>query len=353
MLDQLLNIPGILILQLIVIMLIARLMGYLFQLIGQPLVIGEIVAGLVLGPSVLGALSPEISAFLFPERSVDILQQLSQLGLIFFMFIIGMELDTHSFKKSANVAILISIASIVIPFISGIILAFYLYNLFSIENIRLTSFALFMGITMSITAFPILARIVQERRLTKTLVGTMAISVAAIGDVVAWCILAVVIAVAKAGDFSHSFLTIALSMVYIFFMYVVIKPLMFRIGRVYASRETMSKPIVALVFLLILVSAFITDAIGIHALFGAFMAGVVMPDNLSFRRVFTEKIEDISLVILLPLFFVSTGLRTEIGLISSTHLWVVCLLITMTAILGKFGGTLIASRYSGLSWNNS
>ena len=353
MLDQLLNIPGILILQLIVIMLIARLMGYLFQLIGQPLVIGEIVAGLVLGPSFLGALSPEISEFLFPDRSVDILQQLSQLGLIFFMFIIGMELDTHSFKKSANAAILISIASIVIPFISGIILAFYLYNNLSIENIRFTSFALFMGITMSITAFPILARIVQERRLTKTLVGTMAISVAAIGDVVAWCILAMVIAVAKAGDISHSFLTIGLSIVYIFFMYVVIKPLMFRIGRVYASRETMSKPIVALVFLLILVSALITDAIGIHALFGAFMAGVVMPDNLSFRRVFTEKIEDISLVILLPLFFVSTGLRTEIGLISSIHLWLVCLLITMTAILGKFGGTLIASRYAGLSWNNS
>ncbi len=353
MFDQLLNIQEILILQLIIIMLIARLMGYLFQLIGQPLVIGEIFAGIVLGPSVLGALSPEISGFLFPDRSVDILQQLSQLGLIFFMFIIGMELDTHSFKKSANTAILISIASIIIPFISGIILAFYLYDLFSLENIRFTSFALFMGITMSITAFPILARIVQERRLTKTLVGTMAISVAAIGDVVAWCILAVVIAVVKAGDISHSFITIILSVLYIFFMYAVIKPLMFRIGRVYASRETMSRPIVAFIFLLILVSALITKAIGIHALFGAFMAGVVMPENLSFRRVFTEKIEDISLVILLPLFFVSTGLRTEIGLISSLHLWVVCLLITLTAILGKFGGTLIASRYAGLSWNNS
>ena len=179
------------------------------------------------------------------------------------------------------------------------------------------------------------------------------LSVAAIGDVVAWCILAVVIAIVKSGGISHSIVTIVLSIVYISGMFFLVKPLMFRIGRVYASRETMSKPIVALVFLLILLSSLITEAIGIHALFGAFMAGVVMPDNLNFKRVFTEKIEDISLVILLPLFFVSTGLRTEIGLINSTHLWIVCSLITLAAIIGKFGGTLLASRYTGLSWSHS
>jgi Kef-type K+ transport system membrane component KefB len=351
--DKLIHAPGILMLQLVIILLIARLMGYLFQLIGQPMVIGEIVAGLLLGPSVLGMLAPHISSVIFPENSVNILEQLSQLGLIFFMFIIGMELDTQSFKKSANTAILISVASIVIPFISGILLAFYLYEGFAPANIPFSSFALFMGTTMSITAFPILARIVQERKLTKTLVGTMAISIAAIGDVVAWCILAVVIAIVKSGGISHSLVTIVLSIVYISGMFFIVKPLMFRIGRVYASRETMSKPIVALVFLLILLSALITEAIGIHVLFGAFMAGVVMPDNLNFKRVFTEKIEDVSLVILLPLFFVSTGLRTQIGLIDSLHLWIVCGLIILAAIVGKFGGTLIASRYSGLSWSHS
>jgi hypothetical protein len=181
----------------------------------------------------------------------------------------------------------------------------------------------------------------------------MAISIAAIGDVIAWCILAVVIAIVKSGGISHSLITILLSVIYILFMFYLIKPLMYRIGRVYSSREAMSKPIVALLFLMILFSSLITEAIGIHALFGAFMAGVVIPDNLNFKRVFTEKIEDISLVILLPLFFVSTGLRTEIGLINSGHLWIVCLLITLTAILGKFGGTLFASRYTGLSWGNS
>jgi Kef-type K+ transport system membrane component KefB len=351
--DKLMVAPGILILQLTIIMVTARFMGYLFQLIGQPLVIGEIVAGLLLGPSVLGTLFPQVSFLLFPEKSIDILQQLSQLGLIFFMFIIGMELDTQSFRKSANKAILISVASIAFPFISGIILAYYLYPGYSRPGIQFTSFALFMGTTMCITAFPILARIVQERKLTKTLVGTMAITVAAIGDAVAWCILAVVIAIAKAGDIRHSFITIGLSVVYILLMFYVIKPLMYRIGRVYSSRETMSKPVVAFVFLLILVSSLITEAIGIHALFGAFMAGVVMPENLNFKRVFTEKIEDVSMVILLPLFFVATGLRTEIGLINTGHLWMVCLLIILIAIIGKFGGTMLASRYVGLGWNHS
>jgi Kef-type K+ transport system membrane component KefB len=351
--DKLLHAPGILILQLIIIMLVARLMGYLFQRIGQPMVVGEIVAGLLLGPSVLGAVAPHLSGIIFPGHSVDILQQLSQLGLIFFMFIIGMELDTQAFKKSAKTAVLISVASIVIPFVSGILLALYLYDEFSFDHIPFSSFALFMGTTMSITAFPILARIVQERKLTRSRVGTMAISIAAIGDVIAWCILAVVIAIVKSGGISHSLITILLSVIYILFMFYLIKPLMYRIGRVYSSREAMSKPIVALLFLMILFSSLVTEAIGIHALFGAFMAGVVIPDNLNFKRVFTEKIEDISLVILLPLFFVSTGLRTEIGLINSGHLWIVCLLITLTAILGKFGGTLFASRYTGLSWGNS
>lgn len=351
--DKLKVSPGILIMQLIVIMVFARIMGYLFQLISQPIVVGEIIAGLILGPSVLGALFPQAFNFLFAPQSLDVLEKFSQLGLMFFMFIIGMELDLQSFRNSANKAFLISAASIIIPFISGILLAFYLYSEFSSGNVEFMSFALFMGTTMSITAFPVLARIVQERKLTRQPVGIMAITVAAIGDVVTWCILAVVIALVKSDGISHSFLTVVLSVLYILFMFYVIKPVMRRVGQVYASREAMVKPIVALVFLLILVSALVTEAIGIHALFGAFMAGVVMPDNLNFKKIFSEKMEDISMVILLPLFFVTTGLRTEIGLINSSNLWMVFIVITLVAIAGKFGGTLVASRYVGLSWNHS
>lgn len=351
--DKLFHAPGILILQLIIIMIVARIMGYLFQRMGQPLVIGEIVAGLLLGPSLLGAIAPEISGFLFPEESINILRQLSQLGLIFFMFIIGMELDIQAFRKSANKALMISLASITLPFLAGISIAYFLYPEFSSRTIHFTSFALFMGTTMCITAFPILARIVQERKLTRTPLGNMAISVAAIGDVIAWCILAIVIAIIKSGSIGNSLVTILLSLLYILFMLKVVKPFMYRMGRVYASRESMGKPIVASVFLLILISTLIAEAIGINALFGAFLAGVTMPENLTFKRIFTDKIEDVSLVILLPLFFVATGLRTEIGLINSTYLWLICLLIIVVATFSKLGGTLVAARYVGLNWNHS
>jgi Kef-type K+ transport system membrane component KefB len=351
--DRILHAPGIFVLQLIIIMITARIVGYLFQMIGQPMVIGEIVAGLILGPSFLGAVAPQVSEFLFPEQSIDMLRQLSQLGLIFFMFIIGMELDLQSFKSSARKAIVISIASITFPFISGIVLAFFIFNDFSGHNVNFMSFALFLGTTLCITAFPILARIVQERKLSQTPVGNMSISVAAIGDVIGWCMLAVVIAIIRSGSISNSILTIGLCILYIVTMFRLVKPFMYRMGKVYASRETMGKPIVAFVFLLILISTLIAEAIGINALFGAFMAGVIIPENLNFKRVFTEKIEDVSLVILLPLFFVATGLRTEIGLINSTHLWLLCLIIILIASISKFGGTLLASRYVGISWRHS
>lgn len=352
-LDRLLNQPGNFLLQLVIIILAARLLGFVFQKAGQPLVIGEIIAGIMLGPSMLGALMPEAFDLLFPEQSVDALQKLSQLGLILFMFLIGMELNMASFRKTLNKAGVISIASIAIPFALGLLLACILYPTYAPENVRLLSFALFLGITMSITAFPVLARIVQERKLTATPVGTMAITVAALGDAVAWCILAVVIAIAKAGSVGTSLYTIGFTVLYILVMYFFVRPLMQNLGRIYTSRETMGKPVVALIFLVILVSSLITDTIGIHALFGAFMAGIVMPENADFRRVFTEKIEDLSLVVLLPLFFVTTGLRTEISLISSGHMWLVCIIIIFTAIAGKFGGTLLAARYTGISWNHS
>jgi Kef-type K+ transport system membrane component KefB len=347
--ERLFQSPGILVLQLILIMLAARLMGFLFQRIGQPLVVGEIIAGIMMGPSVLGALFPRMIGFLFPAHSVELLEQLSQLGLIFFMFIIGMELDVHSFRRSANKAVLISITSISFPFLTGILLSFFLYPGFSSPQVHFTSFALFLGTTMSITAFPILARIVQERKYAQTPVGNMAISAAAVGDVLAWCMLAVVITFAKSAGIGSGILTIVLSVIYILVMLLIVKPFMFRLGRVYASRESMSKPVVAFVFLLILVSTLITDAIGINPLFGAFLAGVTMPENLNFKRVFTEKIEDVSLVILLPLFFVATGLRTEIGLINTPHLWIICLLIVFAAIFSKVVGTYLASRYTGFN----
>jgi len=344
---------AVLILQIISIIICARLFGFLFNKIGQPTVIGEIVAGIVLGPSVVGLFFPEISDFIFPVASLGNLQFLSQVGLILFMFVIGMELDVNMIRKQARGAVIISHASIIIPYTLGMGLAYYLFIAYAPDTISFLSFALFMGIAMSITAFPVLARIIQERGLTKTNLGSLAITCAAADDVTAWCILAAVIAIVKAGSFVSALFTMALALAYVLLMLLVIRPFFRRLGTIYANREMVSKPVLAIVFLILLSSAYVTEIIGIHALFGAFLAGVVMPPDLNFRKILVDKIEDVSLVLLLPLFFVFTGLRTQIGLLTEGHMWITCGLVILVAVLGKFGGSALAAKIVGQSWKNS
>ncbi len=344
---------AILILQILSIILIARLFGWMMNKIGQPTVIGEIIAGIFLGPSLLGLFFPQFSNFLFPTESLVNLQFLSQIGLILFMFIVGMELDVGILKRSAQDAIVVSHASIIFPYFLGVVLAYFLYQNFAPDTISFTAFALFIGIAMSITAFPVLARIIQERDLTKDHLGTLAITCAAVDDVTAWSLLAVVIAIVKAGDITASLLTIFFSVVYVMFMIFVVKRLLNKIAQTHFTRETVNKPILAILFGILLLSSYMTEVIGIHALFGAFMAGVIIPANQSFRRVLAEKIEDFSLVFLLPLFFVFTGLRTQIGSLNNPNLWVVCIIIIAVAIIGKFLGSAFAARFVGQSWRDS
>jgi Kef-type K+ transport system membrane component KefB len=342
-----------LVLQIIAIIAVSRLFGYVFNKIGQPTVIGEIIAGIALGPSLLGLFAPEVSSFLFPIVSLGNLQFLSQVGLILFMFVIGMELDPKVLRHQAQDAVVISHASIIIPYSFGMALAFYLYEEFAPAGISFLSFALFMGIAMSITAFPVLARVIQERGLTKTRLGTIAITCAAVDDVTAWCILAAVIAIAKAGTIASGLFTMGLALIYLLFMFYVMRPFLRKLGSVYSNKETISKMIVAVVFLMLLLSSYLTEIIGIHVLFGAFLAGVIMPPIFNFRKIMTEKIEDVSLVLLLPLFFVFTGLRTQIGLLNEGHLWAVCGWIILTAVMGKFGGSALAAKMVGQSWRES
>jgi Kef-type K+ transport system membrane component KefB len=342
-----------LILQIVSIIAVSRLSGFFFNKIGQPTVIGEIVAGIVLGPSVVGLFFPEASTFLFPASSLPNLQFLSQVGLILFMFVIGMELDLKVLRNQAHDALVISHASIIIPYFLGMWLAYYLYHDFAPDTIGFIPFALFMGIAMSITAFPVLARVIQERDLTKTKLGIVAITCAAFDDVTAWCILAAVIAIVKAGTFLSALYTIGLAIAYVLLMIFVVQPVLKRIGNVYSERETINKTIVAVTFLVLLGSAYVAEIIGIHALFGAFLAGVIMPPNFNFRKILMEKVEDVSLVLLLPLFFVFTGLRTQIGLLNDGHLWLVCGWIILTAVAGKFGGSAFTARFVGQSWKDS
>jgi Kef-type K+ transport system membrane component KefB len=344
---------AILLAQIITIILVARFFGWVFKKIGQPSVIGEIIAGIVLGPSLLGMYFPEFSAVLFPTESLGNLKFLSQIGLILFMFVIGMELDLKVLKNKANEAVVISHASIVIPFALGIGLAYFVYNRFAPEGVKFLAFSLFMGIAMSITAFPVLARIVQERGIHKTKLGAIVITCAAADDITAWCILAVVIAIVKAGTFVSSLYIIMLAIIYVVAMLFIVKPFLKRIGDLYGSKDSIIKPVVAIFFLILILSSYATEVIGIHALFGAFMTGAIMPDAAKFRTIFIEKVEDVALILLLPLFFVFTGLKTEIGLINDPYLWKVTGFIILVAVVGKFLGSALAAKFVGQSWRDS
>ena len=344
---------SILLIQIIAVLLMVRLFGFLFKHIGQPGVIGEIVAGIGLGPSVLGYFFPDVFQALFPPESLTNLELLSQVGLVLFMFVIGMELDFSVLKNKINETLVISHAGILVPFFLGIVASYWIYEEYAAAQTAFLPFALFIGISMSITAFPVLARIIQERNMTKTSLGTLAIASAANDDVTAWCLLAVVIAIAKAGTFASALYAIGLTALYIIIMFMVVRPFLKKVGEVYANQEVINKTFVALILLILIISSTLTEIIGIHALFGAFMAGVVMPPSIGFRKVMMEKVEDIALVFFLPLFFAFTGLRTEIGLINSPALWGVCLLLITVAVAGKLGGCAVAARLVGESWKDS
>jgi len=344
---------GILLLQIIVILAACRIVGLLFKTFGQPAVIGEIIAGILLGPSVLGYFFPDLSNFLFPEASLANIKMLSQFGLILFMFIIGMELDLGVVRKRFQDTILISHTSAIAPFFLGMLIAYFIYEEYAFKETSFLTFALFIGISLSITAFPVLARIIQERGMTRTHLGVLSLTSAANGDITAWCMLAAVVAYAQAGTMNSAIYIVLFSLLYIGVMLFLVRPILRVIGDLYYNKEVVSKPLVALMFFILLVSSYITEILGLHALFGAFIAGLVMPENFRFRKIMNEKVEDVALSIFLPLFFVYTGLHTKIDLIQGREMWLLCGIFILAAIVGKFGGALVAARVSKESWKNS
>jgi Kef-type K+ transport system membrane component KefB len=353
LLDRLHAPLGVLLMQLIVIILAARAIGAVFLRIGQPAVVGEMLAGILLGPSLLGLLLPQVQAFLFPAASLGALSLLSQVGVLLFMFVVGIEVDLQHLRKKAQAAVLVSHASIVVPFFLGVAFSLLIYQQLAPATITFSAFALFMGIAMSITAFPVLARILEERRLTRTPLGVIAIACAAVDDITAWCMLAVVVAMVKADGLAGASLTIALALVFIFAMLFVVRPQAERLLRTENFDETHSKRLVAGVLIFVFASALLTEAIGIHALFGAFLAGVVMPSNSRLRGFLRERLETFSSVFLLPLFFAFTGLRTQIGLLDDWPSWLLCAGLIAVAIAGKLGGSMLAARWTGMGWKDS
>jgi Kef-type K+ transport system membrane component KefB len=346
----------LLFLQITTILLLSQLLGFLFKKIRQPYVIGEIIAGILLGPSLLGYLLPRVKEWLFPASSLIPLQFLSQVGLILFMFMVGMEVNLRTIQQRAYSAIIISHTSIVFPFMLGMALAIPFYEIYAPTGLRFVSFALFMGIAMSITAFPVLAKILQERGLTTTPLGNMAITCAAVDDVTAWCVLAAVITVVQSTAPTSLLFSLLLLLVYLLAMWFGARPMLGWLYRLYdypTHAVRFSPTTLGFTFVVLLLSCYVTEVIGVHALFGAFLTGAIMPTNGEIRRSLTSKIEDVSLLLLLPLFFVLTGLRTKINLLDTPALWFDTGLIVLLAVAGKLGGSAFAARFTGSTWLDS
>ncbi|MGL4620855.1 cation:proton antiporter [Chroococcidiopsis sp.] len=334
--------------EVLIVIALSRIVGMGCRWIKQPLVIGEIIAGIMLGPSLFGLIAPDLAAALFPSETLPYLNVLSQIGLIFFMFLIGLELNPKYLSGQLDIAILTSHVSILVPFSLGTLSAIILYPLVSDGSVSFTAFALFLGAAMSITAFPVLARIITENNLQRSRLGTLALTCAAVDDVTAWCVLAVAIAVAKEGDFVKAIPTIIAAIVYIGLMVTAGRWCLRYLAKLFHRTGRLTQFLLACIYMGVVISALITEVIGIHLIFGAFLVGAVMPKDHDLVREIAQKTEDFVLIFLLPVFFAYSGIRTQIGLLNRPELWLLCLLVLVVAIAGKYIGTYVAARVSGI-----
>lgn len=337
-------------LALVAVIGLGRMLGMLLVKLDQPPVIGEVFAGILLGPSLIGT---DMSEMILPTAVAPFLGILAQLGVILYMFVIGLELNAGQLASKAHATVAISHASIVLPFLLGTLLALWLYPRMSHSGVPFTGFALFLGVSMAVTAFPILARILSDRGMTQTELGTIALACAAADDITAWCLLAFVVGVVNS-SLSGAVMTLVLSAVYIVVMFFIVRPFVMIYLTASHGSTSHSRPaepslgMIASVFLLVLSSALVTEAIGIHAIFGAFLLGVIIPHDAPIAKVFHEKLGPMAVTLLLPAFFAYTGMRTQIGLVSGTQAWLTVGLIVAVATLGKFGGSYAAARFAGL-----
>jgi Kef-type K+ transport system membrane component KefB len=323
---------------------LAKCLAYL----GQPPVIGEVLAGILLGPSLLG---PKISAFVLPPTVAPYLGVIAQLGVLLYMFTIGLSLHSGRIKHRARAVVAISHTSILAPLLLGALLALALYPRLSTDDVSFTSFALFMGVAMSITAFPVLVRILADRGMIQTELGIIAVSCAATDDVTAWCLLAFVVGVEKTRA-SEGLIVAAATLAYLSLMVLLVRPILRRVVARWQT-EPLPRSAIAFVFVSLLLSAFATESIGIHAIFGAFLLGAIIPHDSTVARTFTRHLESVVTVLLLPAFFAFTGMRTRFDLVSSSDQWLICGLIILVATAGKFGGTVLAARLTGLDWRRA
>jgi Kef-type K+ transport system membrane component KefB len=331
------------------VVVVGRLLGRAFIAIGQPPVIGEVLGGILLGPSLLGRVAPDVAAYVLPPAVAPFLSVIAQLGVILYMFLIGLDLNLEPLRNRARAAVATSHTSILVPFALGSLLALYLYPRVSTSDVPFTSFALFMGVAMSITAFPVLARILSDRGMTRSELGVVALACAAADDVTAWCLLAFVVGVVQS-EVGSALLVAVYTLGFIAIMVLAIKPLVAKLVQRRGDGGSPGHGTVAIVLVAMLLSALATEQIGVHAVFGAFLFGAIVPRESGLPRLLTSRLEDLVTIVLLPAFFAFTGMRTEISLVSTAAEWAMCVLIIAVATVGKFGGTLVAARLTGMSW---
>ena len=339
-------------LALVVVIVTARAVGTFFAWMRQPPVIGEVIAGILLGPSLLGRLAPEVSCYVFRPEMLPSLGVLAQIGVILFMFLVGLELDTDLIRQRSPTAATISVASMTTAFAGGVALALWLYPRLSTSDVPFALFALFLGVAMSVTAFPVLVRILTDRGIDRTEVGALAISCAGVDDVAAWCLLAFVSGIAQT-RFGAAWSTVGLTLGYVAFVLAVVRPAVRALIRRHERLGVPTQASLGLMVLCMLASALATEWIGIHALFGAFLLGVVVPHDSRLAVELARKLQGLVVALFLPAFFALTGLRTDLDLVGAGGHWALCLAITLVACLGKFGGTAAAARISGLGWRDS
>jgi Kef-type K+ transport system membrane component KefB len=334
-----------------VILLAARIAGWAFTRIGQPSVSGEMFAGIALGPSILGRVAPELSGYLFPSSTFPQLSVIAQVGVVLYLFVIGLELDPRGVRQRARSAIVVSFAGIAVPLALGASVASLLHPVLAPPGVSQLAFAAFFSIALAVTAFPVLARIVEERKLEKHPLGIMALTCAAAGDLAAWCMLSIVVGLVRVQ--ANGLRTLGYAALYLAIMFGVVRPLLAKLVAREERAGELSRASMSSLFVLVLASALATEWIGVHALFGAFLVGALIPPSSALAQRVLAKLEDVVCVLLLPLFFAITGLRMQVGSLDGMQGWLLCALIILVAFLGKLGGTSLAARMVGMDWRTS
>ena len=347
------GLAGQILLAALAVIVVTRVCGWCARRVGQPRVVGEIVGGVLLGPTVLGALAPAVAEWLLPEAVMPVLDGLADLGLVLFMFLVGLELDTRLVRRQSHQAATLANVGLVVPFTLGVALALLLYPTFG-TGIAFTPFALFLGVAMAVSALPVLAALLTERGLAGTRLGTLALSCAAAEDVAAWCLLAVVVALAQATDPAAALGTMAMAAGYAALMLGVVRPLLRGAVARWLPDGRVTHAALAAVVVGLLLSAAATSLIGIHAIFGAFLFGVVLPAPTAARQALVRRIGDLTGVLLLPMFFAVSGLHTDLRLLGSqAAAWAALGLVMLAAVGGKLGAVTLAGRATGLAWREA